>query len=268
MPFLRRRGNMGSETDIRRHSLLDSLAVPAQKQPPPRSESTAELPTLASVAEDLPPPSVPPSPADLPRDSISVASTHAAPSAAEPSDAGPASFAASDDTQKRRRFSMLRFRNASDSQLAAKAKLHAAAEKPPPMPRRTLPLAPPSLALGVVALRSGPRPSRFTLAALTRWNRSSRDHHHCPNLQFHRPPKEALPDELRRAATPVGRDTQDRAGSRSAGSRGGRRRQAERGVQRETPAVDRTSACRLVLRRGAVLDTGAASQQIVRVVEV
>jgi hypothetical protein len=137
MPFLRRRGNMASESDMRRHSLFDSLSAPAPKQPTFNSGSTADLPALTTVAEDSTSPSVPSSSADLPRDSISVASTHGGvPSIVEPSD-GPASVAGSDHSHKRRRFSMLRFRNASDSQLAAKAKLHAAAEKPPPVPRRT-----------------------------------------------------------------------------------------------------------------------------------
>jgi hypothetical protein len=135
MPFLRRRGNMASETDMRRHSLLDALAVPAPKQPPFHHGSAAELPGLTSVAEDLPSPNIPPSPADHPRDSISVASSRAVPSIVEPSD-GPEPLTATDYSHKHRRFSMLRFRNASDSQLAAKAKLHAAAQKPPPVPPR------------------------------------------------------------------------------------------------------------------------------------
>ena len=136
MPFLRRRGNVASESDMRRHSVLDALVAPASKQPPLNTGSTAELPALTSVAEDLTSPSNPRSSTDLPRDSISVASTHGVPSIVEPSD-GPASINGSDYSHKHRRFSMLRFRNASDSQLAAKAKLHAAAEKPPPVPRRT-----------------------------------------------------------------------------------------------------------------------------------
>ncbi|KAK4137588.1 hypothetical protein BT67DRAFT_114020 [Trichocladium antarcticum] len=131
MPFLRRRVNMVSETDMRRHSLFDGLAAPAPKQQPPfPSQSTTALPALTSVAEDLPSSSAP----DLPRDSISVASSRAVPSIIEPCDE-PASLAPHDYSHKHRRFSMLRFRNASDSQLAAKAKLHAAAQQPPPVPR-------------------------------------------------------------------------------------------------------------------------------------
>ncbi len=141
MPFLRRRGNVASETDMRRHSLLDTLAPPAPKQPPFHSGSAAELPTLTAVAEDSSPMSVPPPSVDLPRESISDASLHAVPSIIEPSDRH-GSLTGSDYSHKHRRFSMLRFRNASDSQLAAKAKLHAAAQKPPPVPRRMyLPLS-------------------------------------------------------------------------------------------------------------------------------
>ncbi|KAL2262805.1 hypothetical protein VTK26DRAFT_9444 [Humicola hyalothermophila] len=121
---------MASETDIRRHSLLDGLAVSAPKQPTHRSEPNIELPSLTSVAEDLP------HPTDHPRDSISVASSRAVPSIVEPREEPVAPpVTATDYSQKHRRFSMLRFRNASDSQLAAKAKLHAAAEPAPPVPR-------------------------------------------------------------------------------------------------------------------------------------
>ncbi len=142
MPFLRRRGNVASESDMRRHSLLDALTAPAPKLPPFHSGSTAELPAaLTSVAEDSPSPSpspsAPSSSADLPRDSISIASIHPVPSIIEPPSDRHGSLTGSDYSHRHRRFSMLRFRNASDSQLAAKAKLHAAAQKPPPVPRRT-----------------------------------------------------------------------------------------------------------------------------------
>ncbi|KAL2019976.1 hypothetical protein VTK56DRAFT_8976 [Thermocarpiscus australiensis] len=169
MPFLRRRGNMASETDMRRHSLLDSLAVPGQKQLPPRSESSADLPALASVAEDLPPPAAPSGPASPtapvnPRDSMSVASIHANPPMGDgPEKAGCPRV--SEETQKHRRFSMLRFRNASDSQLAAKAKMHAAAQKPPPVPR------PPEIITTAPTFNTiGPRkkPSRMNFAARLR----------------------------------------------------------------------------------------------------
>ena len=142
MPFLRRRGNVASESDIRRHTLLDSLTVP--KITAPHSESTSDLPRLAPVAEDAPtssaPTPTPTSPADTesPFDRMSTSSSYA-PTPSIDFDAlqRPGSPGIQAETNKHRRFSMLRFRNASDSQLAAKAKLHAAAaQKPPPLPRR------------------------------------------------------------------------------------------------------------------------------------
>ncbi|KAK0626662.1 hypothetical protein B0T14DRAFT_111932 [Immersiella caudata] len=129
MPFLRRRGNLASETDIRRHTLLDGLAVP--KLPPSRSESTTDLP---AVTEDLPPPSAPTSPVEAPADRMSTSSSYLATPSIDGADRPPSPV--QQETHKHRRFSMLRFRNASDSQLAAKAKLHAAAaQTAPPVPR-------------------------------------------------------------------------------------------------------------------------------------
>ncbi|KAK1760744.1 protein transport protein sec73 [Echria macrotheca] len=126
MPFLRRRGNMASDTDMRRHSLLDGLTVP--KLPPARSESTSDLPALAPVAEGTPPTTAPASPVETAPDRASTSSSIHVPDR-------PASPEIQPESHKHRRFSMLRFRNASDSQLAAKAKLHAAAQKAPPLPR-------------------------------------------------------------------------------------------------------------------------------------
>ncbi|KAK4193073.1 hypothetical protein QBC35DRAFT_163527 [Podospora australis] len=140
MPFLRRRGNVASETDMRRHSsLLDAFAAapPPLKETTCPSEPNSDLSVLSSVAEDTTSSasaSIPTSPAEVPRDSISAASSHAAPSVIDYSEPR-ASLAIPDESQKHRRFSMLRFRNASDSQLATKAKLHAAAQQAPPMPR-------------------------------------------------------------------------------------------------------------------------------------
>ncbi|KAK3378189.1 hypothetical protein B0H63DRAFT_239861 [Podospora didyma] len=131
MPFLRRRGNI-SENDMRRFSLLDSLAVP--KQPLSRSESTSDLPatTLASVTEDGPAPAVA---------TVSAAPTSAQDKTMLPFDHGssgdrPVSpfLPVQEENHRHRRFSMLRFRNASDSQLATKAKFHASSQKPPPLP--------------------------------------------------------------------------------------------------------------------------------------
>ncbi|KAK0728262.1 hypothetical protein B0T26DRAFT_636757 [Lasiosphaeria miniovina] len=132
MPFLRRRGNI-SESDMRRFSLLDSLAVP--KQPLSRSGSASDLPALAAVQEDVPALVVPTSPSTPRGDSISSSSDRAASSTDDAANR-PAFPMSQEDSNRHRRFSMLRFRNASDSQLATKAKMHAATEKPPPLPRR------------------------------------------------------------------------------------------------------------------------------------
>lgn len=49
----------------------------------------------------------------------------------------PESPPVQEETPKHHRFSMLRFRTASDSQLSARSRQHLQAEKPPPMPQRT-----------------------------------------------------------------------------------------------------------------------------------
>ncbi|KAK0635440.1 hypothetical protein B0T17DRAFT_482522 [Bombardia bombarda] len=141
MPFLRRRGNAASEADGRRHTVFDSLVM--AKQPASTTDSISDLPGRASVAEDFSAHSVPVSPAthhadddgdDVDGDAMSATSSHTATSISHARDR--AMFPRiQEETQKHRRFSMLRFRNASDSQLAAKAKLQAAIEKPPPLPR-------------------------------------------------------------------------------------------------------------------------------------
>jgi hypothetical protein len=132
MPFLRRRGsNMGSESDMRRRTSLDSLALP--KQGPPKAGSTTDLPALTAVEED-PAPSVPAPLSTPPDDRPSTSYSHAASTVVDPTDR-PALLPTAEEASRYRRFSMLRFRNASDSQLAAKAKQQAAAEQRPPLPR-------------------------------------------------------------------------------------------------------------------------------------
>lgn len=147
MPFLRRRGNAGSESDMRRHTILDSLPVPPANGTHSRPGSATDLPVLVTTPED----------GEVPLSSVSVSPvtpvTPATPvmptvdleptmSSTAPQPTGdPVDHSLSPsvpaETPKSKRFSMLRFRNASDSQLAAKAKLQAASEKPPPLPRRT-----------------------------------------------------------------------------------------------------------------------------------
>ncbi|UKZ83691.1 hypothetical protein TrVFT333_011500 [Trichoderma virens FT-333] len=105
MPFLRRRGNMASETDMRR---VTTAFAPA-------SEDVPELPLSKPEDEAAMPLSRPQS-----RESVSSLDRPTTPPVQQQSN-------------KHRRFSVLRFRNASDSQLSLRVKQ--AAEKPPPVPR-------------------------------------------------------------------------------------------------------------------------------------
>jgi hypothetical protein len=122
-----------------------SSPTPSQDASRPGSESGSRTPSaaLSAVQEAGPALVVVPAPPVTP------------PSDGMPFSAGPLTLSASasdlftrpesppvqEETSKHRRFSMLRFRNASDSQLATKAKQHAAAEKVPPIPRRRFTLS-------------------------------------------------------------------------------------------------------------------------------
>lgn len=82
-----------------------------------------------------------------------------------------------EETNKHRRFSVLRFRNASDSQLSLRAKQQS--EKPPPIPRRTS------------------SPSALRCMQFADITNSPRNHHHRPYQRVQWPPEEALPHEPR-----------------------------------------------------------------------
>lgn len=113
MPFLRRRGHTPSESDLRR----------LQKKNP---ASTSQDPTP-------PVPPVPPVPAiqDPADDAASPNLQSRASSASQRPDTPPVQ----EQSSRHKRFSVLKFRNASDSQLSVRARQQA--EKPPPIPRRT-----------------------------------------------------------------------------------------------------------------------------------
>lgn len=122
MPFLRRRGNMASETDIRRHTFFAS-----------------------STSGDLPPP-LPSQPEQTDDDDDGPNEQHVHPQPTDEStnnrpesrpESRPDTPPIQEENSKHRRFSVLRFRNASDSQLSLRAKQQA--EKPPPLPRRNHP---------------------------------------------------------------------------------------------------------------------------------
>lgn len=112
MPFLRRRGIQTSDADIRRRTMfVDSDASQDD------SFSSTQLPpnNTTDVDED-----------DAPTQRVEADSNASRP------DTPPIQ----EETSKHKRFSVLRFRNASDSQLSLKAKQQA--EQPPPVPRRML----------------------------------------------------------------------------------------------------------------------------------
>lgn len=119
------------------NNLSSSSLTPSQHSRPGSAGGLAPPSGALSAVQESGPSLVvvPAPPVTPPNDGMSASSDHL-PSSASASDlfARPESPPIQDETPKHRRFSMLRFRNASDSQLATKAKQHAAAEKPPPLP--------------------------------------------------------------------------------------------------------------------------------------
>ncbi|EFX01000.1 guanyl-nucleotide exchange factor [Grosmannia clavigera kw1407] len=165
MPFLRRRGVMASESDMRRHtSFFNPLAISKQASPPPIRPETAipesevrkysiQLPRfssnvvaaaeqdranaggLDSLSLNTIAPSFPAPPITPPVDSIHQGEATRGAMSIESDMDRPESPPIQEQTPKHHRFSILRFRNASDSQLAARARQQALAEEMPPMPR-------------------------------------------------------------------------------------------------------------------------------------
>lgn len=173
MPFLRRRGGMASESDMRRHtSIFNPLTAPklAQHSETPPSLGQPQASTQSSNAPALLADSFVTADADSSDidlgEAVSAAGTAAAIAATEfatPSLIGrpkkgedatrgtvsiddeylvrPDSPPVQEQTLKHRRFSLLRFRNASDSQLAARARQQAQEGDTglaPPVPPRML----------------------------------------------------------------------------------------------------------------------------------
>ncbi|KAI1391288.1 uncharacterized protein F4822DRAFT_427140 [Hypoxylon trugodes] len=140
MPFLRRRGVMASDTDMRRHTILvDSAPVPP-KQLPRKIQSEALLsPDPAGINGEGTTNGAPGGNGEGSKSSVdTVASTSASMFPSRKSEDPynrPESPPIQDESPKHRRFSMLRFRNASDSQLSARLKQQQQAEKLPPMPQ-------------------------------------------------------------------------------------------------------------------------------------
>ncbi len=129
MPFLRRRGVMASESDMRRHTTLFDPKVqaddvfldlrPANHRP---ENGTASQDSNGDGFSTSP---------HLNFDPIQDTARVSQDSCDRP-DTPPIQ----EETPRHRRFSMLRFRNASDSQLSTRLKQQQQAEKPPPMPAR------------------------------------------------------------------------------------------------------------------------------------
>ncbi|EKJ70606.1 hypothetical protein FPSE_09116 [Fusarium pseudograminearum CS3096] len=170
MAFLRRRGNnnMSSETDVRRHTYFESSAsgdiAPALPSQSFQNNSEAAGEFFHS-----------PSCHDLPRDSTTSRIEDPRESQTESRPGSrlegqgedrPDTPPIQDENNKHHRFSVLRFRNASDSQLSLRAKQQS--EKTPPVPR-----PPEIITTAPTNELTGPKkkPSRISLAA--RFRRST-----------------------------------------------------------------------------------------------
>ncbi|KAI1414238.1 hypothetical protein F5Y13DRAFT_197693 [Hypoxylon sp. FL1857] len=135
MPFLRRRGVMASDTDMRRHTILVEQ-TPVTPKPLSRKSPQETLLSPDATARD----------GEGTRDgegsksSVETVATSTSASMFPGRDSEdpynrPESPPVQDESPKHRRFSMLRFRNASDSQLSTRLKQQQQAEKVPPMPQ-------------------------------------------------------------------------------------------------------------------------------------
>ncbi|RDA88958.1 hypothetical protein CP532_0704 [Ophiocordyceps camponoti-leonardi (nom. inval.)] len=136
MPLLRRRGNIASETDMRRHPPLAPRASD-NNNAIPTADDRARKSTRNGSRTELPTPLVRPQTQQRRRQTPTALSEDTSP---QPPDRGaesdpdnPVAPSLDADTSKHRRFSILRFRNASDPQLSLRARQQA--EKPPPIPR-------------------------------------------------------------------------------------------------------------------------------------
>ncbi|KAK8058650.1 hypothetical protein PG994_009098 [Apiospora phragmitis] len=167
MPFLRRRGVMASETDMRRHTIIDpgtgsgsgsvsgAATLPSRQSIAPRKSLAESLlrpgsskfngrPSLEATSEERDPSgNGEGSSTETNALSADMSASTGRPSVDDPF-SRPESPPIQEETPKHRRFSMLRFRNASDSQLSTRLKQQQQqqAERPPPMPRRRSALAP------------------------------------------------------------------------------------------------------------------------------
>ncbi|TAQ87705.1 hypothetical protein B7494_g3951 [Chlorociboria aeruginascens] len=139
VPGLLRRRGPSSDADIRRHSLY--LSPESSNPIVVDGRASEQIPRRPSAAEFLSPPIAEDS---LPKISIEHDS--------QPGDASLLPLPIQDENPKTRRFSMLKFRHASDSHLSTKARIHAQA---PPIPH------PPEIITTAPTLdMNGARPSK------------------------------------------------------------------------------------------------------------
>lgn len=157
---------MASESDMRRHTFFNPLPISKQASPPPLRPETAipesddgsysqpltHFPSNVSVSAakpgDVNPgdrdvlsldaivPSFPAPPITPPVDINHHGDATRGGMSMDSDLSRPESPPIQEQTFKHNRFSLLRFRNASDPQLAARARQQALAEDVPPMPRR------------------------------------------------------------------------------------------------------------------------------------
>lgn len=130
---LRRRG-LSSDADMRRHSVAIDESATIQHEAATIAQGRASEQIPRNVSNFLSPAmaATHPSPSSAPR---SISSTpRLSTSAVE----RPTSPLTQEQHSKHRRFSMMKFRNASDPQLSSRARLQAAqaSEAPPPLPKR------------------------------------------------------------------------------------------------------------------------------------
>ncbi|KAI0845553.1 hypothetical protein F5Y00DRAFT_167491 [Daldinia vernicosa] len=140
MPFLRRRGVMASDTDMRRHTILVDSTSPAPKQSSRKLQPEALLSPDATAGNGEGIGDGTSGNGEDSKSSVDTVATSATASMfpgreSEDPFSRPESPPIQDESPKHRRFSMLRFRNASDSQLSARLKQQQQAEKLPPMPQ-------------------------------------------------------------------------------------------------------------------------------------
>jgi hypothetical protein len=124
MPGLLRRRGASSDAELRRHSFYSAESTSNPTVLDPRASE--QIPRRPSAAEFLSPPSTVDGPS-ITRTTSFEGNTDRA-----------ASPPVQDESHKHRRFSMLKFRHASDSQLSMKARLQAQAHRQnaPPIPQR------------------------------------------------------------------------------------------------------------------------------------